>query len=265
MAEYLIGDVQGCFDSLQKLLKEINFSLDKDKLYFLGDVVNRGNKSLETLRFIVKNSENTSMVLGNHDFHLLACALGSRSPNKKDTFNDVLDAKDRNDLIDFLLQQPLAINLKNSILVHAGVPPTWDIDTTISQSNLVCSYLQGESVGSFIDSMYDNNPTYWSDKHSEVDSCRYTINALMRMRFCTKLGELEFKHKMIFDENPTGYKAWFAHKDRVLKDIDIYFGHWSTLRDVSINHVYPMDDGCIWGGKLSTIRLEDNKIFSVKC
>ncbi len=265
MSDYLIGDVQGCFDSLQNLLKKIKFSADKDQLFFLGDVVNRGDKSLTTLRFIKNLDSNARMILGNHDFHLLACALTPIKQNPKDTFTDILNADDRDDLIEFLLQQPLAITHKDAILVHAGIPPNWDQDITLKQSSLVQKHLQGDRVGSFLLNMYDNKPNKYQDNLSELDACRYTINALMRMRFCKSDGELEFDHKVNYDQAPKGYKAWFLHPSRKLKNTDIFFGHWSDLANVKQAHIYPMDQGCIWGGSLSAIRLEDRKIFSVNC
>ncbi len=265
MADYLIGDVQGCFDALKRLLNKIDFSQDKDRLFFLGDVINRGPQSLQTLRFIQANTDNASMVLGNHDFHLLACALGGKSPNKKDSFIDILDAKDKNSLIDFLLQQPLVIEHQGALLVHAGIPPTWGKKTALEQSQQVQVQLQQEQVSEFLALMYDNYPNQWSDTHNQEQACRYTINACMRMRFCTQDSVLEFGHKGNFDQAPEGYQAWFMHPNRVLRDADIFFGHWSTLRGVDVAHIYPMDHGCIWGGELSAIRLEDKQVFSSQC
>ena len=265
MSDYLIGDVQGCFDSLQALLKKIKFSIDKDRLFFLGDVVNRGDKSLDTLRFIKDLGDNAKMVLGNHDFHLLACSLGGLKPNNRDTFTDIINAKDHTQLIDFLLQQPLVIKHNQSILVHAGIPPSWDENMSLKQSRNVERYLQSDGVGAFINNMYDNHPYTWSNGLDEMDACRYTINACMRMRFCNDDDTLEFNHKMNYDTAPAGFKAWFLHNNRALKDTDIFFGHWSTLSNVKQAHIYPMDQGCSWGGKLSVIRFEDKEIISVNC
>lgn len=275
MSAYLIGDVQGCFDSLQALLKKIKFSSDKDRLFFLGDVVNRGQQSLATLRFIKDLKSNTSMLLGNHDFHLLACSLGSKKPNKKDTFMDIINANDADSLLDFLRNQPLAIKHKGVLMIHAGVPPNWDINMVVQQSKQVQKHLQGANISQFLDNMYDNKPNIWSKDLTELEQCRYTINALMRLRFCKTNGELEFNHKMNYTHPPKGFKAWFMHKNRLLKNTDIFFGHWSSLSDVnppkgllfSIDqtHIYPMDHGCIWHGRLSAIRLKDRKVFSVSC
>jgi bis(5'-nucleosyl)-tetraphosphatase (symmetrical) len=209
MSDYLIGDIQGCFDSLQKLLKKVAFSSDKDQLFFLGDVVNRGNKSLETLRFIKDLSENAQMVLGNHDFHLLACALGDKIPSNKDTFSDILNAKDKGELIDFLLQQPLVIEHENALLLHAGVPPNWDKNTLLSQSFMVEKHLKKSAVGSFINQMYGDSPHTWHRDLEEREACRYTINACMRMRFCRADGTLEFEHKMGQNTAPTDFPSLY--------------------------------------------------------
>ena len=134
--DYAIGDVQGCFNSLNALLKKINFNIDRDRLYFLGDVVNRGTHSLETLRFILSNKDNANMVLGNHDFHLLVCALTERHPNKKDTFHDILEANDKNTLLDYLIERPLVIEYKDALMVHAGIPPNWSQSYVINNAAL---------------------------------------------------------------------------------------------------------------------------------
>ncbi|MCH9646532.1 MAG: symmetrical bis(5'-nucleosyl)-tetraphosphatase [Proteobacteria bacterium] len=265
MSDYLIGDVQGCYDALQRLLKSINFSLDKDRIFFLGDVVNRGKKSLEVLTFIKAHPDNISMVLGNHDFHLLACAFGQIKPKKKDTFNDIVHSKNATKLLEFLLQQPLIIDHNSALMVHAGIPPNWDKNTALKQSRLVQKHLKSENLGDFLTKMYHNQPDTWQADLSEMEQCRYTINALMRMRFCKANGQLEFAHKLNFNQAPNGYKAWFMHEKRLLKDTDIFFGHWSALNNVQQKHIFPMDHGCVWGGRLSAIRQSDLQIFSVDC
>jgi len=262
--DYIIGDVQGCYDTLQKLLKKINFSADRDQLFFLGDVVNRGKKSLDTLRFIYSLKENANMVLGNHDFHLLVCALTSKKPNLKDTFLDILNAPDKNVLLNYILSRPLILEHQGVLLVHAGIPPQWNISDALQNAELVHQQLQKNDPTQFLSKMYENEPSCYSDKLNDEEKCRYTINALMRMRFCKKNGELEFNHKMNIDQAPLGYKAWFLHTERKLKDKDIFFGHWSTLKGFKIEHVFPMDHGCIWGKKLSAFSLEDRTLISQK-
>ncbi|MCS5591439.1 MAG: symmetrical bis(5'-nucleosyl)-tetraphosphatase [Gammaproteobacteria bacterium] len=261
--DYAIGDVQGCFDTLQQLLKKINFSADNDRLFFLGDVVNRGNKSLQTLRFIKSLKDSAEMVLGNHDFHLLVCALTPHRPNRKDTFQDILQASDKNTLLDYLLTRPLLIECNNALLVHAGIPPQWDRATALKRAKQVERCLQSNDVTKFLSIMYGNEPTKESDFLSKDETCRYSINAMMRMRFCKEDGELEFEHKLNTNQAPNGFKAWFEHENRVLSNIDVLFGHWSTLRNINVDHVYPLDHGCVWGEKLSALNLESHEVTSV--
>ena len=260
--DYAIGDVQGCFKTLLALLKKIKFNKDRDRIFFLGDVINRGNNSLNTLKLISSNTDNMQMVLGNHDFHLLVCALTDRSPNKKDTFQDILTASDKSTLLDYLLERPLAIKHDNALLVHAGAPPQWSIRDVLENSKLVEKNLQSSEAPIFLSKMYGNSPHTWHENLSNEEKSRYTINALMRMRFCKGNGELEFDHKLSTDKNPKGFKAWFLHPKREMNSQKIYFGHWSTLKDVTTENVYPLDHGCVWGGKLSAYNLTKQEIIS---
>ncbi len=262
--DYAIGDVQGCFKSLTSLLKKINFNLDRDRLYFLGDVVNRGKNSLETLRFIQSHQENIDMVLGNHDFHLLVCALTDRKPNKNDTFLDILSAPDKNTLLDYLLTKGLAVKYKKSLFVHAGVPPQWDKSDVLLNADLVHKNLQSENASGFLAKMYGDYPNTWSNNLSNEEKSRYTINALMRMRFCKQDGELEFKHKLNHDQNPLGYKAWFYHPNRLMTNEEIFFGHWSSLNNVNTSNIYPLDHGCVWGDRLTAYNLTNHTYISQK-
>jgi bis(5'-nucleosyl)-tetraphosphatase (symmetrical) len=260
--DYAIGDVQGCFNTLSALLNKIKFKIDKDRIFFLGDLVNRGNNSLDVLRFVYSNKDNMQMVLGNHDFHLLVCALTERHPNKKDTFQDILTASDKVQLLDYLLERPLAIEHQSSLFVHAGVPPQWSINTVLESSKLVENNLQSENASNFLSKMYGNRPHSWHENLTNEEKSRYTINALMRMRFCKENGELEFDHKLDTDKNPEGYKAWFLHPKRVMSKQKIFFGHWSTLKDLEIENIYPLDHGCVWGGMLSAYDLTNQQIIS---
>ena len=262
--DYAIGDIQGCFDSLQQLLNKISFNTDKDRLFFLGDVVNRGAKSLETLRFIKSLNDNAEMVLGNHDFHLLVCALTPHQPNRKDTIQDILQASDKTELLDYLLTRPLLIEQNNTLMVHAGIPPHWDTKTALNKAQQVEMCLQKDDVCDFLSVMYGNNPTTEADCQNNTEHHRYTINALMRMRFCKADGELEFNHKLNTDQAPKGFKAWFEHKNRALKNTDVFFGHWSTLKNVNLPHIYPLDHGCVWGEKLSAINLANFEVTSIR-
>jgi len=262
--DYIIGDVQGCYDTLQQLLKKIDFNEDRDQLFFLGDVVNRGNKSLETLRFIYSLKENANVVLGNHDFHLLVCALSDRHPNKKDTFHDILEANDKNTLLGYLIERPLVIEYEDSLMVHAGVPPNWSQSDVINNAAMVHSQLRNNNLSEFLSQMYGNSPHTWSETLTIEEKCRYTINALMRMRFCKEDGELEFEHKLNVDKNPAGYKAWFLHKNHLMKEQKIFFGHWSSLKNVDTKNIYPLDHGCVWDGHLSAYNLTNQNCISLK-
>jgi bis(5'-nucleosyl)-tetraphosphatase (symmetrical) len=261
--DYAIGDVQGCFKTLTALLKKIKFNIDRDRLFFLGDLVNRGNNSLETLRFIYSNKDNIKMVMGNHDFYLLFCAYTQRKLNKYDTFQDILNAPDKHILLEYLIASPLAIEYKDSLLVHAGAPPQWSKSDVLKNASTVEQSLLLNSPCEFLYKMFGDLPNEWSESLSNEDKSRYTINALMRMRFCDKYGKLEFKHKNP-NQRPKNFKAWFLHSNRVMNNEKIFFGHWSSLQDVDTKNIYPVDHGCIWGGKLSAYDFTNQQYISQK-
>jgi bis(5'-nucleosyl)-tetraphosphatase (symmetrical) len=259
--DYAIGDVQGCFNTLSALLKKINFNIDRDRLYFLGDVVNRGTHSLETLRFIYSNKDNIDMVLGNHDFYLLFCAYTKKKLNKFDTFQDILNAPDKVNLLQYLIERPLAILHKESLLVHAGVPPQWSRSDVFKNASMVEQSLRSNSPYEFLYKMFGDLPHEWSENLSQEDKSRYTINALMRLRFCDKHGKLEFEHKEP-NKCPKDYKAWFLHSNHAMNKEKIFFGHWSSLKNVDTKNIYPLDHGCIWGGQLTAYNLTNNNYIS---
>jgi bis(5'-nucleosyl)-tetraphosphatase (symmetrical) len=266
MSDYAIGDVQGCFSQLQDLLKKINFSIDRDRLFFLGDVVNRGSQSLETLQFIKDLSnygENATMVLGNHDIHLLVCGLTHKKPSKKDTFNDILMSREKHKLLRFLKRQPLVIQHNDNLLVHAGIPHTWSKEKLFKQANAVEKKLKSSEVELFLKKIYNNEPKKFTAKLNNLQKNIYTINALTRMRFCTEQASLEFDHTGNIDEAPQGFKAWFEHKSSIKEDI--IFGHWSTLKNIKETNIYPLDSGCVWKNKLSAINLSDKTMISIDC
>ena len=265
MAKYIVGDVQGCITSLNNLLTKINFSFDSDRLFFVGDIVNRGENNLETMKFILSHQDNFDMVLGNHDIHLIACHFDSKKIKKSDNFDDILDSNLRDRIIEYLLSKSLSIELNGSILVHAGIPPIWSKDDVLYFSDYIKSKMQSLSSKQFIDSIYSNKPNKFNDSLTMIEKATYAINALTRMRFCSKHGEIEYKSKGNFDHNPKGYKAWFLHQNEKLKDVNIFFGHWSSLKDFNQPKRYHLDTGCVWGNKLTAIRFEDKKIFSVNC
>jgi len=265
MADYIVGDVQGCISPLKKLLKEINFSYDSDRLFFLGDVVNRGENNLETMKFILSHQDNFDMVLGNHDIHLIACHYDSKKIKKSDNFEDILDSNLREKVVEYLLSRSLALQLDGSILIHAGVPPIWSKEDVFYYSDFIKSNMQSSDSEKFIDSIYSNKPNKFYGSLTMIEKSTYAINALTRMRFCTELGEIEYETKGNFDHNPSGYKAWFLHKNEELGSVDIFFGHWSTLKNFNEPKRYHLDTGCVWGNKLTAIRFEDKQIFSVDC
>jgi len=265
MADFIVGDVQGCITPLKNLLKKINFSYDSDRLFFLGDVVNRGENNLETMKLILTNQDNFQMVLGNHDIHLLACHFDSQKIKKNDNFQDILDSNSRDEIIEYLLSKPLALELDGSLLVHAGIPPIWSKEDVFYYSDFIKSNMQSSNSKKFINSIYSNRPNKFTDSLTMIEKSTYAINALTRMRFCSKHGKINYKAKGNFVHNPQGYKAWFLHKNDKLENIDIFFGHWSTLKDFNQPKRYHLDTGCVWGNKLTAIRIEDKQIFSVDC
>jgi len=265
MADYIVGDVQGCITSLKNLLTKINFSCDSDRLFFLGDVVNRGENNLETMKFILSHQDNFEMVLGNHDIHLIACHFDSKKIKKSDNFVDILDSQIRDKIIEYLLNKSLSIALDESILVHAGIPPIWSKDDVFYYSEHIKSRMKSSNSQNFINSIYSNKPNKFNDSLTMIEKTTYAINALTRMRFCSKDGEIEYETKGNFDHNPSGYKAWFLHKNEKLENIDIFFGHWSALKNCNQPKRYHLDTGCVWGNKLTAIRFEDKQIFSVDC
>ena len=265
MVDYIVGDVQGCITSLKNLLKKINFSYDSDRLFFLGDVVNRGENNLETMKFILSHQDNFDMVLGNHDIHLIACHYDSKKIKKSDNFEDILDSNLREKVVEYLLSRSLALHLDGSILIHAGVPPIWSKEDVFYYSDFIKSNMQSSDSEKFIDSIYSNKPNKFYGSLTMIEKSTYAINALTRMRFCTELGEIEYETKGNFDHNPSGYKAWFLHKNEELGNVDIFFGHWSTLKNFNEPKRYHLDTGCVWGNKLTAIRFEDKQIFSVDC
>jgi len=272
MAVFAIGDIQGCYDELRLLLDKIHFSSDRDRLWFTGDLVNRGPKSLETLRFIHSLADNASIVLGNHDLHLLATAYDHERPGKKDTFDAILTAPDRDQLLEWLRQQPL-IHIDNEIgmvMLHAGLHPNWDIQTAMSLSREVEKTLQGEQHIDFYKHMYGDKPVAWSDDLSSWQRLRYITNVFTRLRYCDNQGNISLSHKGPPGTQPENFYPWFEIKNRASRNDPILFGHWSTLvlaDNITYDNVYPLDTGCLWGGKLTALRIDTRpyQTFQINC
>lgn len=269
MSTYAIGDIQGCQQELLDLLNAINFDPDNDQIWFVGDLVNRGPASLATLRFVRDLGNSAITVLGNHDLHLLTVAFTDTRPRKKDTLDSVLTAPDRGELLDWLRRQPLLHHDPDSgyTLVHAGIAPLWDLHQAQDCADEVQTLLSGKDCREILDHIYGNEPDTWNNEHEGRDRWRYTINVLTRMRYCYPDGRLVLHEKGPPGTQSGNLKPWFELKQRRNRDQKIVFGHWSTLRlsgcDYTVHNVYPLDTGCIWGGRLTALRLEDKKEFSV--
>lgn len=264
---YLLGDIQGCCDALQRLLQKIDFSPSRDQLYALGDLVNRGPQSLSTLETLAGLGASAQCLLGNHDLHLLAVAYGIRAAHHSDTLGDILHSPKRDHWLHWLAQQRLAIHAHGWLMVHAGVPPAWDLATTLQLAGEVEHQLQGDEPAAFFRAMYGNEPALWSAELTGADRLRYTVNALTRMRFVQANGALELTGKESAGQAPAGCTAWFDVPKRASLGQPIAFGHWSTLGLVNKPDLLALDTGCIWGGQLSAVRVDGGRreVVQVDC
>ncbi|MGA7800761.1 MAG: symmetrical bis(5'-nucleosyl)-tetraphosphatase [Gammaproteobacteria bacterium] len=258
MATYAIGDVQGCFDELQALLDKIRFDPAADRLWFCGDLVNRGPKSLEVLRFVRELGARAVTVLGNHDLHLVAVARDPGCANPKDTLVPVLEAPDCTELIDWLRELPLVHHDAELgfTMVHAGLVPQWDLQTALRCSAELQAVLQGEDCGVFLDHMYGNQPRAWSDDLRGWARLRFITNCCTRLRYCDDQGRLALKAKGPPGSQPPGYRPWFEIPHRASRGLRIVFGHWSTLGRTDAAGIFSLDTGCVWGGELTALRLD---------
>jgi len=261
MATYAIGDVQGCFDELKALLSQIDFNSDRDQLWFCGDLVNRGPKSLETLRFIRALESNALTVLGNHDLHLLATAYDHQQPGRKDTFDAILQADDAAELLDWLRHQSLLHhNTENNItLLHAGIHPDWSIDKARQLADEMEQVLQGDNHINFYKHMYGDKPFMWDDALSGWPRYRFITNILTRLRYCDKHGAPALSAKGEPGSQADHLMPWYEVPGRKSLSDTIIFGHWSTLPHAgfsSINNTYAIDSGCLWGGALTAMRID---------
>jgi bis(5'-nucleosyl)-tetraphosphatase (symmetrical) len=265
MATYAIGDVQGCFEPLQRLLDDIQFDARNDRLWFVGDLVNRGPDSLATLRFVQSLDETAITVLGNHDLHLLAVAEGFARLKRDDTLDEVLAAPDREELLDWLRQRPLMHFEPGYAMVHAGLLPSWSITHALELAAEVEAQLRAPAYRSLLAKMYGNQPDRWNEQLTAPDRWRVIVNAMTRMRVCTVDGAMEFAHKGKPSGMPQGYLPWFAVPGRRSRDTPVIFGHWSALGLVREPTVFGLDSGCLWGRQLTALRLEDQRVFQVHC
>lgn len=265
---YLIGDLQGCCDALERLLSKIDFSPSRDQLYLLGDLVNRGPTSLATLRRLIALEGSATCLLGNHDLHLLAVAQGAKKAHRNDTLSDILDAPDREALLHWLRHQRMACYAQGWLMVHAGVLPQWTRDKTLALAAEVEALLRGPDLGEFLQQMYGNEPALWLDELRGLPRLRCIVNALTRLRFVDASGQMDLKTKDGADGAPPGHMPWFEVAGRQSADTPIAFGHWSTLGLLQRPDLLALDTGCVWGGRLSAARVENGRaleLISVKC
>ena len=260
MATYAIGDVQGCFDELRQLLAELGFGTD-DRLWFVGDLVNRGPKSLEVLRFVRSLGERAVAVLGNHDLHLVAQHAGVERPRHDDTFGDVLAAPDAEELVGWLRQRPMLHVEADFAMVHAGLLPQWTIERALELGREVEQALAGPRYREFLLNMYGAEPERWDEALAGWDRLRIIVNAMTRMRFCDRNGRIDVRGKGT--EPRPGYVRWF--EARAPDARTLIFGHWSQLGLVRRPGFLGIDSGCVWGGALTALRLEDGALHQVRC
>ncbi|WP_162057728.1 symmetrical bis(5'-nucleosyl)-tetraphosphatase [Undibacterium sp. KW1] len=263
---YFIGDIQGCADQLQSLLKKIEQTEPDAQYLFAGDLVNRGPKSLASLRLIrdLQIAGRAESVLGNHDLHLLAVANGIRKASRSDTLDDILQAPDREELLDWLRHRPMAISQHQHLLIHAGIFPQWSAKQTMKLAHEVETQLRGKHWLDLLRNMYGNTPAQWQDDLQGYDRLRCIINALTRMRFCSADGVMDFDSKDGLESAPQGFAPWFD-LSRASEKNTLVFGHWSTLGLILRDNLISLDTGCVWGGKLTAVALEDRQVVQIDC
>ena len=269
MATYVIGDVQGCFDELQELVRYINFNSRKDQLWFVGDLVNRGPKSLQTLRWIKSLGNSAVTVLGNHDLHLLAAYAGAKDIRTTSSLYNVLQAKDIEKLISWLRQQSLLRYNKTLqfAMVHGGLAPQWSIKEALNYSQEVGKVLKSKKYKDFLFNMYGDQPKQWDGRLKGWNRLRTITNFMTRLRYCNNKGEMSFTDKGPPGTQSRGMKPWYEIPSRKSQDTTIVFGHWSTLGYKHENNIISTDTGCLWGGQLTAIKMELEKLtlYQLEC
>jgi bis(5'-nucleosyl)-tetraphosphatase (symmetrical) len=269
MATYAIGDIQGCFDELKTLLNKIDFNSDRDQLWFCGDLVNRGPQSIETLRYVRDMGDNAITVLGNHDLHLLATAYGKKKTGKKDTLDSILEATDRKELLKWLRQRPLLHHDEKLgiTLVHAAIHPKWSLKKAKTLAREVEIIISGDQHKDFYKKMYGDKPRNWDSLLSGYERYRFITNVFTRLRYCELDGKMALNAKSAPGKQPAKLYPWYDIPGRKTADQLIIFGHWSTLPHAgreAINNTYPLDSGCIWGGRLTAMRIDDGSFEYVR-
>jgi len=264
MALYLVGDIQGCFDELQLLLEQVQFNPEHDQLWLAGDLVARGPKSLQTLRFIKSLGQSANFVLGNHDLHLLSVHAGLKKSKTKDLLDDLINAPDFNELMDWLAQHPLLLELpdKTAFMSHAGISPQWTLEEAKEQAILAQQKISSPNRKKWLNIMYGEQPNQWHKAQSAEEKFRYTINSLTRMRFVYEDGSLEFNCKDTPDNTSATLFPWFE-LSATLKQTQWVFGHWAALMGKHDHkQLHALDTGCVWGNHLTLLRWHDKKVFT---
>jgi bis(5'-nucleosyl)-tetraphosphatase (symmetrical) len=268
MATYAIGDLQGCFDPLRRLLDYISFDPASDRIWFVGDLVNRGPASLEVLRFVHSLGAAATVVLGNHDLHLVMQSAGYGKANKEDTLQEILAAPDCADLLAWLRARPLVHVEGAWAMVHAGLLPQWSVARAQALSDEVSAALVAPGYRDFLANMWGSEPAAWSENLQGWDRLRVIVNAMTRMRYVTAEGAMEFRApgaKAPPGQGPAGCLPWFAVPGRASADHTLICGHWSGLGFLDQPGLLALDTGCLWGGSLTAVRLEDRRIFCQPC
>lgn len=265
MATYAIGDLQGCYDQLLRLLEKLRFDPAQDRLWFVGDLVNRGHGSLECLRFVKGLGDRAVTVLGNHDLHLLSVAEGHAQQHHSDTLARVLAAPDRDELLAWLRHRPMIHVEGQFALLHAGLLPDWSVEQASKLAREVEAALRAPSYHEFLAVMYGNRPDRWEDELTGFARLRVIVNVLTRLRFCTADGRMEFGAKGELASAPRGYLPWFDVPGRASAGHTIVCGHWSAIGLKYEPNLLAIDTGCLWGRELTAVRLEDRALFQVAC
>jgi bis(5'-nucleosyl)-tetraphosphatase (symmetrical) len=271
MSNYVIGDIQGCYKPLRKLLKKVRFSPNRDKLWCVGDLVNRGPKSLDTLRFLQDIDDATHIILGNHDLHFIAINEGCAPSVSEGTLSRLLDARDCQDLSDWLRGKPLAhyqsldtrYGIRKFLMIHAGVSPLWSLQKTLNLAAEVEYALQSTAYRDHLRHMYGNTPTFWYNKLRGLDRLRVITNYLTRIRFCDEIGTLKLAIKEGLEAAPHGFKPWYEY-EKITPEATLLFGHWAAIEGrTGRKQVHALDTGCVWGRDLTLMRLEDRQRYRV--
>lgn len=266
MSTYAIGDIQGCFTTFRRLLDQIHFDPAQDTLWLVGDLVNRGPQSLETLRFIRDLGPAALTVLGNHDLYLLMVAFGQiQKRNKDDTLQAILSAPDRDELLHWLRHQPLCHAEQGHCLVHAGLLPDWTAEEAVRLGQEVSNALQGPDYPSFLSQLWGSEPDHWETDLQGIPRLRLIVNVMTRMRFCTREGRLNFKAKGPLAKAAADLIPWFDLPNRQWADHTLVVGHWSALGLRMDPQLLALDTGCLWGGQLTAVRLTDRSLTQVPC